>query len=254
MAKTPVRGRLKINGPLSKLEFTGTLQPQPGGQVFFHYQPFEISTGFFEYDHAPANNPKIYLTAYARVIENTQDEAKQQVRNEYDVNLLVQGRGKKPNITLTSQPPLSQPDIVSLLALGMTQTSMERDSSGGGKLAGSNTSTALGAAVLEKPIGKELKNRFGVDLKVGTGQQAADNATVPKVTLSKQVSKNLGASASRTIGGTQQTSNVKLEYKLNRRTSVIGTWEGREESSFQEEKDANKSVFGVDLEYRINFK
>ncbi len=251
LAQTPVRGRLKINGPLSKFEFSGTLQPQTGGKVFFRDQPFEISTGFFEFDQAPADNPKLYLTAFARVSEFVQETDSRQVKNEYDVNLLVQGRGKKPQITLTSQPPLSQPDIVSLLALGMTRTSMDRE--GSGKVAGGNTSTALGAAVLQKPIGKELKSRFGVDLKVSSSQPSADTASVPKVTLSKQLSNKLGASASRTIGGTQQTSNVKLEYKVDRRTSVIGTWEGREED-LQQQKDVNKSIFGVDLEYRINFK
>lgn len=251
MAQTPVRGRLKINGPLSKLEFNGTLQLQTGGKVFFRDQAFEISTGFVEFDQVPADNPKIYLTAFARVSEYVQETDSRQVKNEYDVNMLLQGRGKKPQFTLTSQPPLSQPDIVSLLALGMTRTSMDRE--GSGKVAGGNTSTALGAAVLQKPIGKELKNRFGVDLKVSSTQPSADTASVPKVTLSKQLSNKLGASASRTIGGTQQTSNVKLEYKFDRRTSVIGTWEGREED-LQQQKDVNKSIFGVDLEYRINFK
>lgn len=250
-AKTPVRGRLKINGPLSNMLLTGTIQPQPGGKIFFRDQPFEVSTGFIEYDQDPPGNPKIYLTAFARVSEFTQDESQRQVRNDYDVNLLLQGRGVKPQIVLNSQPPLSQSDIVSLLALGVTKSSM--DAGGSGRLAGGNTSTALGAAVLQKPIGKELKDRFGVELKVSSSQPSADTASVPKVTLSKQLSNKLGASASRTIGGTRQTSNVKLEFSVNRRTSVIGTWEGKEDDIAQE-KDVNKSVFGLDLEYRINFK
>lgn len=251
LAKTPIRGRLKISGPLSKFEFNGTLHPQAGGKVYFRDQEFEISTGYFEYDQAPPDNPKIYLTAFARVSELATDESGRQVKNDFDVNMLLQGRAKKPQLSLSSQPPLSQSDIISLLALGITKSSMEREGAGG-RIASGNANTALGS-VLQKPLNKELKDRFGVEMKVSSAQPSVDQASVPKVTLSKQVSKKIAASASRTIGAQQEMSNVKLELRVDRRISVIGSWQ-ESQSNLIQEKDVNRSVLGLDLEYRINFK
>ena len=42
----------------------------------------------------------------------------------------VKGTGKKPIINLSSQPQLSEPDIISLLALGVTATDLAGQDSG----------------------------------------------------------------------------------------------------------------------------
>jgi translocation and assembly module TamB len=226
------------------------LTPAAGGKVFFRDTPFEITSGFVEYEKMPPENPKIYLTANARVTESVQDEEQRSTENQYDVSLLVQGRAKPtPSITLASQPPLSQREIVSLLALGVTGTGLDNSNS---QQQASNTSSAVGAAILQKAGGRRFKDSLGVDLKVSSSQPTPDNASRPKVTLSKQWTPKFGASASSTLAA-NPTNEVKVEYKMNKNISVIGAWDGRESNADNRDNN-NQSVFGLDLEYKVQFK
>ncbi len=124
------------------------------------------------------------------------------------------------------------------------------DSSNSEKQAG-GASSAVGAALLQKAGGRRLKDSLGVDLKVSSSQPTPENASRPKVTLSKQWTPKFGASASSTLQATP-TNNVKLEYKMNKNISVIGSFDGKETNPQSTEPTQN--VLGLDLEYKVQFK
>jgi translocation and assembly module TamB len=166
--------------------------------------------------------------------------------------MLVQGHGQAPQISFSSQPPLSQPQIVSLLALGMTGSNIGADDRKTNELQNANTSAALGAALLSKAGGKKVKENFGVDVTVSSSQPTPDNASSPKVTLSKQWTPKFGASASSTIQSNPNNS-VKLEYKMNQNVSVIGSWDGHETLKDQQ-TNTTTNVLGLDLQYKVQFK
>lgn len=249
MVQAQVSGAVKASGVPDRLLLDGTLTPAVGGKVFFGDVPFEITSGYVEYDKMPPENPKIYLTATTRVTESVQDDQQRSTEHQYDINLLVQGRAQPPQISLTSQPPLSHREIVSLLALGVTATGMDQ-SNNSDQQAGS-TSSAIGAAILQKAGGRRLKDSLGVDVKVSSSQPTPDNASTPKVTLSKQWTPKFGASASSTLQA-NPSNQVKLEYKMNKNLSVIGSWDGKETNP--EKTEPNQNVFGLDLEYKVQFK
>lgn len=245
-----VTGQVKALGTPDRLSLDGTITPVPGGKVFFNDVPFEIVSAFVEYNNMPPDNPRVYLTANTRVTENVQDDQQRSTEHEYDVNLLVQGRVQpSPQITLSSQPPLNQREIVSLLALGVTAAGMDENRSSG--FQASNTAAAGAAALLQKASGRKLKDNFGLDVKVSSSQPTPVNASQPKVTLSKQWTPKFGASASSTLAA-NPSNDVKLEYKMNKNISVIGSWEGKETNPETEQTD--QSVFGLDLEYKVQFK
>lgn len=247
LVQAQVSGQVKAAGVPDRLILDGTLTPAVGGKVFFRDTPFEITSGYVEYDKMPPDNPRIYLTANTRVSETVQDEQQRSTEHHYDVSMLVQGRAKPPQITLNSQPPLNQREIVSLLALGVTGTSMDNSTS---EEQATNTSSAVGAAILQKAGGRRLKDSLGVDVKVSSSQPTTDNASRPKVTLSKQWTPKFGASASSTLQA-NPSNQVKLEYKMNKNLSVIGSWDGKETNP---ENTASQNVFGLDLEYKVQFK
>lgn len=261
-----VQGQVEAKGTPDHLLLTGSFSPLPGGKFKFRDQDFDIQTGSVEYANYPPENPRLYLTATAHVTEVVTDQQHfaapqvgssgaaaipRQVENQYDVSLLVQGRVQpQPQITLSSQPPLSQRDIVSLLALGMTPTALDEQ-----KGSASAANTAVGSALLQQPVGKKLKESLGVDVKVSTAPPTASDPTAaPTVTFSKQWTPKFSASASSTFG-TNTTNGVKLEYKMNHNVSVIGSWENREQTTtvFEDKKESG-SIFGLDLEYKVNFK
>lgn len=249
-----IRGKLQIQGPPSQLRFNGTLNPQPGGLIYFREVPFEVINGFIEYNDDPPENPKIHLSAQTQYKEVVRDEQNttREVENLYEINLLAQGRAKQPpRISLSSLPPLSQKDIISLLALGMTSSALEANRTAG-QLAASN-SVQVGAAILQKPLGNEVRNRLGVDMQISQATSATDNSSVTKFTFNKQFTPKIGASYSRTIGKTP-LNQVRLEYKFNKNLSAVSSWDGQEGTSQETQTDINPSIFGLDLEFKVKFK
>ncbi|HAG91731.1 MAG TPA: hypothetical protein DCL41_07655, partial [Bdellovibrionales bacterium] len=71
-----IKGDLRIEGDAQALVFSGGLTPIPGGTVFFRDVPFEITTGYIQYDNVAPDNAKLYLAATARVGEVTASQDK----------------------------------------------------------------------------------------------------------------------------------------------------------------------------------
>lgn len=247
LVEAQVSGRVKAEGTPDRLSLNGTLTPSPGGRVFFRDAPFEITSGFVEYENMPPENPRIYLTATSHQTETITDDQNRSTNQQYDISLLAQGRAQNPQITLTSQPALSQREIVSLLALGVTSGGADRSSGA----SASNTGSAIGAAILQKAGGRKLKDSLGVDMKVSSSRPVANDSSKPMVTLSKQITPKFGVSASSTLTA-NPANEVKAEYKLKKNISAIGSW-GVREPNPQFETPQN-SVIGLDLEYKVNFK
>ena len=134
---------------------------------------------------------------------------------------------------MSSQPSLTQREIVSLLALGVT--SAARDD---GKT--NNSSAAIGAALLQKAGGKRIKESLGVDVKVSSTQQAADAASTPEGDVEQAVDALTSARRRRRTLQANPANNVKVEYKMNKSMSVIGSWDGREYDPIQKDPGAQR--------------
>lgn len=258
--KTAITGHVKATGTPDRLVMNGSFTPLPGGKFFFRETPFDIGSGFVEYTNSPPNDPKIYLTGTTRATENVVDEMGRSTQNQYDVSILVQGHGQSPQITLSSQPPLGQREIVSLLVLGTTGgASTAADERKGAEGQTASTGAVIGSAVLGAGGAKRMKEALGVDVKVSTANQVTattaangETATVPKVTLSKPFSPKLTASASSTVEA-NPNNNVSLEYKLNKSVSAVGSYDSRE-TIYDQPKDTRNNIFGLDLQYKVPFK
>jgi translocation and assembly module TamB len=153
---------------------------------------------------------------------------------------------KDPKIRLTSQPPLDDADIISLLALGVTSQQLERRQSG-------EQATDLGSAILSQNLA--IKNNF-FDVKISSTSAAEDtNVTDQKVTLSRQWGPRVSTSVGRTLR--TNVTDAKLKYDLNENLAAILNWEGRqtsEESSLKQGTKTSSDVLGVGLEYGVEFK
>lgn len=229
---TPITGKIRVNGTPSQPKLKGSLATGVDGKVAFRSNQFEIRTGQINYNDTRPEAPNLLVTAESRV-------------DNYDIKLLVQGTGTQPEITLSSQPPLAEHKIISLLALGVIDNS-------DGSASGDIDKYQIGSGIIADQFGfgKQIKEQLGVELDITSTFDAAANDTETKVTIKKQWSPRFGAAASRSFG--KSTANdVKVEYKLNRSVSVVGTWEGYEGENASSESE-NK--VGVDLEYKVEFK
>ena len=83
------------------------------------------------------------------------------------------------------------------------------------------------------------------------------NIAVPKVVVSKQLSKKVNASYAKPFTGNDQNQEVKLQYLYNSNVSLQLNYQNKD-AALQEQitnsPTINKSIFGLDLEFRDEFK
>jgi len=169
-----IRGNLANGGAVTDLHLTGTgLHPDLQGWVRLDnvdatlpFSRLEISSGFLYFEPSDPLNPKI-------------DMHGRSVIRDYTINVYIYGTTLAPEAIFTSEPPLPQEEIISLLATGTTRE----------QLTGNNNVLAGRAAMLlvqqlyrkvfKKGQGTQSSSVFDrLDLDVGTvdprtGQQQA---------------------------------------------------------------------------------
>lgn len=251
-----VYGQMKVNGPPDSPLMSGLVNINRGGKITVRNNIFEVRNGQLEYNKSKPENPTLNIDSLAKVTAQYSETESR----DYDISMRVQGTAASPKITMTSEPALPEADLISLLTLGfINQTAsneIEDKNSSSGKL--TSTSYQLGSAFINEQLGinRVLRDRLGVKFDYNTSYSAEDKAEKHKFQFTKQWTPKFGTSASREIGKTN-TNNVKAEYKLNKRLSVIGQWEGNENTGTDtttNKKTKDENVFGFDIEYKVDFK
>jgi hypothetical protein len=128
-----LRGNLANGGAIVDLHLTGTgLRPALQGLVRLEnveatlpFSRLEVSQGFLYFDPSDSFNPKIDLQGTSLI-------------RDYTVHVYVYGTSLAPEAVFSSEPPLPQEEIISLLATGVTR----------GELVGNNNVLAGRAAML----------------------------------------------------------------------------------------------------------
>jgi hypothetical protein len=111
-----IRGNLATGGAIVDLHLTGTgLRPQLQGVVRLQnveatlpFSRLEISSGSLFFDPSDSFNPKIDLQGTSLI-------------RDYTVHVYVFGTSLSPEAVFSSEPPLPQEEIISLLATGTTR-------------------------------------------------------------------------------------------------------------------------------------
>jgi hypothetical protein len=170
-----IRGNLANGGAVVDLHATGTgLRPALQGVVRLQnveatlpFSRLEISSGSLYFDPSDSFNPKIDLQGTSLI-------------RDYTVHVYVFGTSLSPEAVFSSEPPLPQEEIISLLATGTTRQ----------ELVGNNSVLAGRAAMLlitqmyrkifkkngEAPKSNSVFNKLDVDVgnvDPRTGQQTA---------------------------------------------------------------------------------
>jgi autotransporter translocation and assembly factor TamB len=170
-----IRGNLATGSAIVDMKLTGTgLHPQLQGQVrlenFDATLPFStltIGLGFLYFDPDDPLNPKIELQGESLI-------------QDYTIRVFVYGTAHAPQAIFSSEPPLPQEDIISLLATGVT-----RENLSGGNVLASRALLLLGKELYRKifkkgadesPKTDSIFNRLSVDYSGAdprTGEQTA---------------------------------------------------------------------------------
>ena len=195
------------------------------GTVTYRKKEFKIKKGVVD-----------FLNPYK--IEPTLDiQSEVQIR-DWLVNLGITGPPDELAFKLSSDPPLDDGDILSLLLIGRTSTEMIAGEGGSNQSAQQLLTQALADALDE-----DIKTATGLDIVEAqvTGTSGNGNGSDVKVTLGKELSKRLTVKYTMETKKGEMTQGTIAEYKFLEDILVSG---------FQD----NRGSFGGSIKYRLEFR
>lgn len=233
-----VKGQLTVKGNPAKPSILGNVTMTKGSRIIVKDTEFDVTTANIQFTDPNDLNPKLYVVAQARV-------------QEYDISLLVQGTASKPDLSFSSVPQLSEKEIVSLLALGTTETGNPLLKTG--QTSNTGTPQISPGALKNNPLTKEIKEKTGFEIQFDPSIE--ESAVVQRIVLKRQFTNKLGVTASQSLGN-KRGSDAEIRYRLNEKVSGVLSWQSREEADTSEKntKQQEKNRFGLDLEYKFEFK
>ncbi len=143
-ARVELDADVHVGGTVGKPAVRGKLSAREDGEVYLRGNVFQISRGILEFNPDPPAVPLIDLQAQTR-------------RAGYDITMRLGGRINDLHVILTSDPPLAQPDLMSLISTGSTSNSMSPGS------AGPNSQDALVASISSDILGLAGRS-LGLDM------------------------------------------------------------------------------------------
>jgi len=164
-------------------------------------------------------------------------QAETQVR-EYLIRLAVTGTADHAVVTFMSDPPLTDSDILSMLALGKRGSELKGKETGVGVGEAASFATGQFQDIFERQArGITGLDRFQIDPYV-----SKSDTSVPRVTVGKELVQNkLYVTYSSNVGASAPEQIFRIEYILDRHFSLVG------------ERDETGSD-GADITYRFEFQ
>jgi translocation and assembly module TamB len=247
IADAEIKFKLKLTNNIHVPRVLGTAEVIQG-RLIFKDRNFTITSANVIFDNPTTLNPKFSLTANTQV-------------NDVKINLFASGSKEDWRINLTSSPAMSEADVLSLLALGVTSQDVRRLRSG--SQASLEQGQAANLVLNSLDFNRDVQDKTGLQIQVEEAintqtatsifrpQSQADMVAAPKIVIRRRVGKRLQLSLGSTVGvglGRQQEMNA--EVKVNQALSVIGVW-----NQFQGvDSNQNPSSYGLDLKVQKRFK
>lgn len=242
------KGDLRIVGTIENPSPLGTASAVQG-KILFKDRAFQIQNAIMEFDNPSVINPRYEVLAFTEVANRR-------------IQLFSSGRFDKQKFEFSSNPPMPEPEILNLLALGVTgdETRKFRSTDRSAYEQGEAASLVLHSL----DFNREVQNKTGfqiaideaIDERTGTSAFSratnADTATAPKIVIKRQFGQRFGISAGSTVGvGTSVQREVNAEVKVTKGLSVIGVWDSIEGVTAE---DPKRNSFGIDLKLQKRFK
>jgi len=219
------------------------LVAQKGTKALFRDKVFEVQSANVKFANENDINPELYVSARSRI-------------SEYDINMVIQGRAKDPVVRLSSVPPLSDQDIISLIALGVRSQTLEKQVGEANKAREATMGALLTEAVTQMEGVRQFQKKTGVEIQITSSYDDTKKVSIQRFTLSRKLSEKVRASATQTAGALS-SQEYTLQYNFTESLSAIGRFEDRKYNNnsgeIQEEKQ-DQSILGLDLEFKKEFK
>jgi hypothetical protein len=218
--------RLTLHGTPAYPSLLGRVETKEGS-IFFRGNRFEIVRGVADFIDRSRINPSLDLRAEADV-------------RSFRLILDVKGELDHLNVNLTSDPPLTTVDIVSLLTTGKSYEGEAVSTRRQSEITGLSAASILSES-LTGVLGKRVRRLFGVEsFRVDPFLAGQGNDPTARITINERISKDLSITFSRNLS-TNEEQIVLVEYDVSKSFSIIAT---RDEDG----------KFGLDFRFRKRFR
>ncbi len=240
---------LRIKGSPSQPILRGQVRLLSDSKIIFQSNKFNVNSGLVVFNSVSPERGTLNIDASARIKDFVDI-----LEREYDIRMLIQGTGSNPQISFSSQPDLTEPQILSFLAFGMLENnSLNQEISLGDQQA--QTGYQLGGIFLKNKFAKDIQDRLGLQFNFTSSYENQDVS--PKIVVEKKFNAKFSLSGSRTLGAFQKNT-LRGEYKINRKLSIIGLYENLDldnQATLNRARliDGN-NVLGMDLQYNVEFQ
>ena len=234
---TAARVDLDIKGTLGSPSLTGHVEASEG-ILTIQGKRYEITRGNIDFVDPLRIDPVLDIQAETDV-------------RDYRVILTAAGRSDSVKLGLRSDPPLPQPELVSLIAGGKTRDELERERRNDGTTpqagpTGEELFQGAAATIFTDLLRARVGSRFGLMgldwIRVDPHFESAASNPSLRLTLSQQVSKDLSVTYSQDLSSTQQRI-LMIEYFLSKNLSIVASREENNETS----------ALGLDVKLRKRF-
>jgi hypothetical protein len=226
--------RKRPNGPITLLGTANTVR----GFYEFQGRRFTVRRdGTLRFDGLPEINPSVNISA-DRLIPNT----------GVTTTVNVTGTALKPHLELSSDPPLDQSDILSLIVFNQDVN----DLGTGQRASLAETAAGIASGFVASSLGKEIGKALDVDLFQITTSDPDTGESAGGVTLGKQVTEKAFVQFQQQFGDRSFTSFM-LDYQLSKFLRAKG--EAAPESSGVANRLTERRIerAGVDLIFFFSY-
>ncbi|GAB4482574.1 MAG: translocation/assembly module TamB domain-containing protein [Thermodesulfovibrionales bacterium] len=213
-----------LRGTLYRPVVLGRLETSEG-TVYFRNNEFRIIRASADFADTKRIHPVIDIAAETLV-------------RGYKIRMNIDGEFEHFNVTLSSDPPLKEMDILTLLAVG--QKSAELKGLEGGVGAGEATSFLTGK--VQDVMEERMKSITGLDrFQVDPYVSKSTGTVTPRVTVSKRLVGDKVFVTYATGVSLKEEQIIKLEYFIDKNISLVGVRDER-------------GIIGGDVRFRFEFK
>jgi translocation and assembly module TamB len=252
-------GTLEVTGTNQRIGLRGSLKALAGGRFHFQSNEFEVRQGLIRFEDPTRVAPNVDVTAITEYRRYTDTSAGAAAGagsggttgasvgggSVWRITMHAFGDADNLRVDLTSEPSLSQEDIVLLLAVGMTRAELDQlqASSIGASIALNYLGAASGAD-------RAVKQALPIidDFRFGSAYSTVTGKTEPQLTVGKRLTNDLRASVTAGLSEDRELRS-NIEWRLNNRLSVQGTYDNINDVS-----SSAVGNLGVDLRWRLEFE
>jgi translocation and assembly module TamB len=198
---------LRLRGTLASPSLLGRVSVTQGNALIAGTR-YELQRGDITFTNPVRIEPLIDLTATAHV-------------EDYDITLGLHGTPSKLAVTYRSDPPMPEADVVSLLALGHTESQQRLYTQQQEQALANPTTDALLGGALNATVSSRVQKLFGAgSVKVDPNYLGAFGNSTSRITVQEQLGRNVVLTYATDVNTTGQQL-LQAEVAINHHVSLV---------------------------------